>query len=77
MLEHEKEYICNRCKHVFSVKADFEQFYSIPKPTKCPSAGNCNSNKFSLLSETGTYTYLLIVEGLQRTEHHELEGKRK
>lgn len=53
MLEHEKEYICKRCKHIFSVKADMEQFYVIPKPTKCPSSDECNSTKFTLLSETG------------------------
>jgi DNA helicase MCM9 len=60
MLEHEKEYICTRCKYIFSVKADLEQFYVIPKPAKCPSSGECSSKKFSLLSETGKIyvTYL-------------------
>ncbi|CAH3157264.1 unnamed protein product [Porites evermanni] len=51
LLEYEREYICCRCKHVFGVKADFEQFYSIPKPTKCPSSKECNSNKFNCLSD--------------------------
>ncbi|KAL9967665.1 hypothetical protein ACROYT_G025945 [Oculina patagonica] len=51
LLEYEKEYICARCKHVFGVQADFEQFYSIPKPTKCPSSKECNSNKFNCLSD--------------------------
>jgi len=51
LLEYEKEYICARCKHVFGVQADFEQFYSIPKPTTCPSSKECNSNKFTCLSD--------------------------
>ena len=53
LLEYEREYICCRCKQVFGVKADFEQFYSIPKPTKCPSSKECNSNKFNSLSDGG------------------------
>ncbi|CAH3154559.1 unnamed protein product [Pocillopora meandrina] len=51
LLEYERDYICARCKHIFGVQADFEQFYSIPKPSKCPSSKECNSNKFSCLSD--------------------------
>ena len=53
MLEYEREYICCRCKHVFTTTADFEQFYVIPKPSKCPSANGCTSTKFTCLSDTG------------------------
>ena len=34
MLEVERDYICSRCKQTFSMKADFDQFYSIPKPIR-------------------------------------------
>ena len=55
LLEYERDYICARCKHIFGVQADFEQFYSIPKPSKCPSSKECNSNKFSCLSDGGKW----------------------
>ena len=53
MLEYEKEYVCCRCKHAFTVKAEFEQGYAIPKPAKCPSADGCNSVKLACVSESG------------------------
>ena len=62
LLEYEREYICCRCKQVFGVKADFEQFYSIPKPTKCPSSKECNSNKFNCLSDGGRFSKHNTVE---------------
>ena len=34
LLETEREYICSRCKQSFSVEADFEQYYAIPKPAR-------------------------------------------
>lgn len=56
LLEYEKEYICCRCKQVFAIQADFEQHYSIPKPSKCPSSKECKSNKFTCLSESGMFS---------------------
>jgi len=35
LLECEKEFLCSRCKQTFSVQADFEQYYIIPRPTRC------------------------------------------
>ena len=34
LLECEKDFICSRCKQTFSVKADFEQYYIIPRSTR-------------------------------------------
>lgn len=50
ILEFEREYMCNKCKHVFVVKADFEQYYVFCRPSSCPSSENCGSSKFTCLS---------------------------
>ena len=34
VLEREREYVCSRCKKAFMVEADFEQFYTLPKPER-------------------------------------------
>ena len=34
LLETEREYICSRCKQSFTMEADFEQYYAIPKPAR-------------------------------------------
>ncbi|XP_063610994.1 DNA helicase MCM9-like [Penaeus indicus] len=52
MLEYQKEFICAKCKHVFTVKADHDQYYQLNKPGRCPNPDNCYSNNFSLLGET-------------------------
>ncbi|CAI9599070.1 unnamed protein product, partial [Staurois parvus] len=33
VLEYEQDFMCNKCKHVITVKADFEQYYSFTPPT--------------------------------------------
>nr|CAD7261033.1 unnamed protein product [Timema shepardi] len=37
MLEFQRDYICAKCKHNFKVQADYEQFYLLPTPTRCPN----------------------------------------
>ena len=37
MLECEREFVCTRCKHSFTVEADFEQYYLLPRPTRLVS----------------------------------------
>ncbi|KAJ8275120.1 hypothetical protein COCON_G00097450 [Conger conger] len=37
VLEFERDYMCAKCRHVFSARADFEQFYSFTPPTRCPN----------------------------------------
>ncbi|XP_016353274.1 DNA helicase MCM9-like [Sinocyclocheilus anshuiensis] len=50
VLEYERDYMCNKCRHVFSVQASFEQFYTFTPPTSCPNEDGCNSFKFTCLS---------------------------
>ncbi|XP_056619591.1 DNA helicase MCM9 isoform X1 [Triplophysa dalaica] len=50
VLEYERDYMCNKCRHVFSVQADFEQYYTFTNPTNCPNEDGCNSFKFTCLS---------------------------
>uniref|UniRef100_H3AW57 DNA helicase MCM9 n=1 Tax=Latimeria chalumnae TaxID=7897 RepID=H3AW57_LATCH len=54
VLEFERDYMCNKCKHVFVAKADFEQFYSFCPPPVCPNEEGCNSVKFTCLSGLST-----------------------
>ncbi|XP_042857902.1 DNA helicase MCM9-like [Penaeus japonicus] len=51
MLEYQKEFICAKCKHVFTVKADHDQYYQLNKPGRCPNPDSCYSNSFSILGE--------------------------
>ncbi|XP_061668405.1 DNA helicase MCM9 isoform X3 [Syngnathoides biaculeatus] len=50
VLEYERNYICTKCRHVFILQADFEQFYSFVPPMSCPNTDGCNSCNFSCLS---------------------------
>ncbi|KAJ8270725.1 hypothetical protein GJAV_G00118550 [Gymnothorax javanicus] len=49
VLEFERDYMCAKCRHVFTSQADFEQFYSFTPPTRCPNEDGCNSYKFTCL----------------------------
>ncbi|KAK1796159.1 hypothetical protein P4O66_009243, partial [Electrophorus voltai] len=51
VLEQRRDYMCNKCRHVFSVQADFEQHYSFVPPTRCPSEDGCGSFAFTCLSD--------------------------
>ncbi|NXW64073.1 MCM9 helicase, partial [Eurystomus gularis] len=73
VLEFERSYICNKCKHVFVVKADFEQYYSFCRPSACLNEEGCNSTKFTCLSGTSSsptcckdYQEIKIQEQVQR-----------
>ncbi|XP_025979305.2 DNA helicase MCM9 [Dromaius novaehollandiae] len=73
VLEFERSYICNKCKHVFVVKADFEQYYTFCRPTACLNEEGCNSTKFTCLSEMSSsptscrdYQEIKIQEQVQR-----------
>lgn len=45
MVEWEKFFQCLTCKETFSVTADRDQGYIVPKPSKCPT-NECEGNKF-------------------------------
>ncbi|NWT86645.1 MCM9 helicase, partial [Lanius ludovicianus] len=72
VLEFERSYICNKCKHVFVVKADFEQYYAFCRPAACLNEEGCNSTKFMCLSGTSSptccrdYQEIKIQEQVQR-----------
>ncbi|XP_012594574.1 DNA helicase MCM9 [Microcebus murinus] len=73
VLEFERDYMCNKCKHVFVVKADFEQYYTFCRPSSCPSLESCNSSKFTFLSGLSSsptrckdYQEIKIQEQVQR-----------
>lgn len=50
VLDCERDYMCSTCRHVFTVQADFNQFYSFVNPTSCPNPERCNSGSFMCLS---------------------------
>ncbi|XP_004673870.2 PREDICTED: DNA helicase MCM9 [Condylura cristata] len=73
VLEFERDYMCNKCKHVFVVKADFEQYYTFCQPSSCPSLDSCDSSKFTCLSGLSSsvtkcrdYQEIKIQEQVQR-----------
>ncbi|XP_008047316.1 DNA helicase MCM9 [Carlito syrichta] len=73
VLEFERDYMCNKCKHVFVVKADFEQYYTFCQPSSCPSLESCDSSKFTCLSGLSSsparcrdYQEIKIQEQVQR-----------
>ncbi|NXA47079.1 MCM9 helicase, partial [Nothocercus julius] len=73
VLEFERSYICNKCKHVFVVRADFEQYYTFCRPTACLNEEGCSSTAFTCLSGTASsptscrdYQEIKIQEQVQR-----------
>ncbi|XP_028913129.1 DNA helicase MCM9 isoform X2 [Ornithorhynchus anatinus] len=72
VLEFERDYMCNKCKHVFVIKADFEQHYTFCRPTSCPNPEGCGSSKFTCLSGSSApascrdYQEIKIQEQVQR-----------
>ncbi|XP_061899458.1 DNA helicase MCM9-like [Entelurus aequoreus] len=50
VLEYERDYMCTKCRHVFALQADFNQFYTFSPPLACPNPDGCNSFKFTCLS---------------------------
>ncbi|XP_043540329.1 DNA helicase MCM9 isoform X1 [Chiloscyllium plagiosum] len=73
VLEFEHEYMCNKCRHIFTVTADFEQYYTTCRPASCPNPEGCNSVKFTSLSGSMSspasckdYQEIKIQEQVQR-----------
>lgn len=50
ILEYKKEYMCTKCKNVFSLQANFQLHYSVPTPTSCPVNTDCNGKKFVVMT---------------------------
>lgn len=80
VLEFERSYICNKCKHVFVAKADFEQYYAFCRPSACRNEEGCNSTKFTCLSGTTSsptccrdYQEIKIQEQVKKEKNKEGE----
>ncbi|PSN31662.1 hypothetical protein C0J52_14963 [Blattella germanica] len=41
MLEFKRDYVCAKCKFTETVKADYEQYYTISNPTNCSNPAGC------------------------------------
>ncbi|KAJ8891487.1 hypothetical protein PR048_004015, partial [Dryococelus australis] len=46
ILEFQRDYICTKCKHSFQIQADYEQFYVMTPPSRCPNPDPCKSSNF-------------------------------
>ncbi|AWP19526.1 putative DNA helicase MCM9 [Scophthalmus maximus] len=72
VLEYERDYMCTKCRHVFAMQADFDQFNVFVLPVACPNPDACNSYKFSCLSRGSEpaacrdYQEIKIQEQVQR-----------
>ncbi|XP_046400755.1 DNA helicase MCM9-like [Ischnura elegans] len=49
MLEFQRTYKCTKCGHISLAKADYDQFYAIPAPSKCKNPEECPGNNFSAI----------------------------
>ncbi|XP_064086889.1 DNA helicase MCM9-like isoform X2 [Macrobrachium nipponense] len=72
MLEYQREFVCTKCKHVFTVKADHDQFYQLNKPSRCPNPDECYAYNFQVLGSTSSllhtkdYQEIKIQEQVQK-----------
>ena len=51
MLDFAKLFSCSKCQHQFLVQGDYEQYYRLDKPTRCPNPIHCDGFKFNTVSE--------------------------
>ena len=70
ILEYERDFICGKCHKVFPAQANFEQGYTIPKPSRCPE-GSCNSVNISAVQDSSSphcrdYQEIKLQEQVQR-----------
>ncbi|XP_039603575.1 DNA helicase MCM9 isoform X1 [Polypterus senegalus] len=73
VLEFERDYMCAKCKQIFPVKANIEQYFSFVTPSCCPNEDGCNSSKFTCMSTSSLasgcskdYQEIKIQEQVQR-----------
>lgn len=72
LLEYERDYICNKCKHTFTLNAKFAEYFTMRGPSGCPSDDGCTSIKFTCLSDRGAasnfkdYQEIKIQEQVQK-----------
>ncbi|CAL1585426.1 unnamed protein product [Knipowitschia caucasica] len=72
VLEFQRDYMCAKCRHVFQVRAEFDQFYSFSAPAACSNPERCDSHRFTCLSgdtepaSCRDYQEIKIQEQVQR-----------
>lgn len=55
VVELERSYSCSKCGHTVKAEADFNQFYTISPPRRCPNfAVKCNSTSFNVVVKGGS-----------------------
>ena len=54
MLETQKMFQCLKCRTVFPVQADFEQFYRLDRPKRCPEYESGCQNTYNFAAVAGT-----------------------
>ncbi|XP_059653282.1 probable DNA helicase MCM9 [Cornus florida] len=54
MIEGERDYLCRKCKHRFTVFPELETRNSVPLPSSCPSQGfkGCEGTNFQLIEDS-------------------------
>ncbi|XP_076053168.1 DNA helicase MCM9-like isoform X2 [Oratosquilla oratoria] len=72
MLEYKKDMICTKCRHVFTIKADYDQYYQLARPSRCPNPEDCHSVNFNPVGVTNhplhtkDYQEIKIQEQVQK-----------
>ncbi|KAI8486204.1 DNA helicase mcm9 [Branchiostoma belcheri] len=73
VLEDERDYQCNKCHHVFTVRADLQQYYTGSKPQSCPNPDGCDSTRLLCLTDSSAapsscrdYQELKVQEQVER-----------
>lgn len=55
MLEHQRDYICLKCKHIVTQKACYEKYYMIAAPSKCDE---CHSSSIKVKNDIDVLNFL-------------------
>jgi DNA helicase MCM9 len=56
-LEYERAFECTKCRYVFTVQADVEQYHMFPEPATCPAMNDppCKGRKFRYVDGTAKH----------------------
>ncbi|KAK6643757.1 hypothetical protein RUM43_000020 [Polyplax serrata] len=55
VLEHQRDYICLKCKHIVTQKACYEKYYMIAAPSKCDE---CHSSSIKVKNDIDVLNFL-------------------
>lgn len=57
MLEHQRDFVCAKCKHAFTIKAEYELYYCFSPTTHCPNPEKCNGTNFTPIEKVDHKNY--------------------